>query len=422
MEKQANSKTGTPVNKPTRCINIDWLEIYALEPPDEPHTPDYYRSKNLQVEEREYGTRIYKQMFKIQDSEGHDLLEVRRDPKQAGMQNAILPINACHIRLSNRTCYADNAVEILRSFCQAYNILFVNIFRIDICLDFDKFDSGDNPKDFLMRYIKRKYSKVNQSDAHGHFNDRWDGRDWNSVSWGSKKSAIGTKMYNKTKELKEVGDKPYIRQAWFESHLVDDPQHLYKINSDGTTYTPVIWRVEFSIRSQVRNWLTYEKDGDPKQKRSVRNTLEMYDTKPKLLVMFALLQDHYFHFRHYRKDKLKYDCPRKILFKFKPTDQFYSVEHPSSQMKPDTLEQRLLKLLKQYRLIQAPIDIIPSILAIEQKLETSDLRRLLVNPYSEAQLFALQQAIAARMEGSKEDPQELITRLVKLASEDPKLF
>lgn len=422
MEKQANSKTRTPVNKPTRCINIDWLEIYALEPPGEPHSPDYYRSKNLQVEERDYGTRIYKQMFKIQDNEGHDLLEVRRDPKQAGMQNAILPINACHIRLSNRTCYADNAVEILRSFCQAYNILFVNIFRIDICLDFDKFDSGDNPKDFLMRYIKRKYSKVNQSDAHGHFNDRWDGRDWNSVSWGSKKSAIGTKMYNKTKELKEVGDKPYIRQAWFESHLVDDPQHLYKINCDGTTYTPVIWRVEFSIRSQVRNWLTYEKDGDPKQKRSVRNTLEMYDTKQKLLVMFALLQDHYFHFRHYRKDKLKYECPRKILFKFKPTDKFYSVEHPSSQLKPDTLEQRLLKLLKQYRLIHAPIDIIPSILAIEQKLETSDLRRLLKNPYSEAQLFALQQAIAARMKGSKDDPQELITRLVKLASEDPKLF
>lgn len=411
------------MNQPKyRCINIDWLEIYCLEPIETPHTPDYYREQGLWVEERDYGTRVYEQMFKIKDQSGYDILEVRRQPKQAGLKNAILQINACHVRLSNRTCYKDNAVDILRQFCQAYNLEIVRIFRIDIALDFERFDSGDDPKKFLMRYIANKYSKINQADAHGHFRDRWDSRNWNSISWGSPKSAIGTKLYNKSLELKEVHDKPYIRQSWFLSRLVDDPQRLYKINTDGTLRTPIIWRLEFSIRSAVKNWLTYEKDGDPKKLRSVRNTLEMYDTRDKLLAMFALLQDHYFHFRYFRKDKLKYECPQKELFHFSAAENFYKVEHLSSDQPPETLEKRLLRYLRQYKLLHPSQETLKSVNTLIDVLEKSDMARLLENPYSKVHLLALQQAIAARVSGSNISPLQLVQQIEKFLAEGPEPF
>ena len=60
------------------------------------------------------------------------------------------------LRLSNRTCYSDNAVQIMQDFLTKYDYEFVKIFRIDICLDFERFDSGDDPNLFLHRYIRRK--------------------------------------------------------------------------------------------------------------------------------------------------------------------------------------------------------------------------------------------------------------------------
>lgn len=391
-----------------RCINIDWLEIYCLEPIAQPHTPDWYRARGLNVEEREYGTRVYKQMFKILDNYGNDLLEIRREPKGEGREFTVLPINACHIRLTNRLCYSDNAVAILVDFCKTYSIQVERIFRIDIALDFERFDSGDDPGKFVMRYIKRKYSKINQAEGHGHFTDRWDGRCWNSLSWGSPKSAVGTKLYNKTKELQEVRDKPYIRQAWFLAGLIDDPQKKTKKREDRSEYSPVIWRLEFSIRSAVKNWLTYEKDGNPKQLRSVRNTPQMYDSREKLLAMFALLQNHYFHFRKFIEGKSKYDCPRKELFKFAVSDTVYKVQHPSSGLQPDTLEQRLLKYLQQYALINQSAEVKTSINTLLNTLEKHDMRRLLENPWSNAQLVALQQTIARRLRGVEQDPVEMM--------------
>ena len=55
------------MDKPTRCINVDWLEVYALEPIDQPHNADYFRACGFEVMQRDYGTRIYEEMFKFLD-------------------------------------------------------------------------------------------------------------------------------------------------------------------------------------------------------------------------------------------------------------------------------------------------------------------------------------------------------------------
>ena len=63
----------------SRCVNVDWLEIYAQE--DNMHYPmnaDYFRGCGYFVTEREYGTRVYAEMFTIQDEHGNGWIEVRR--------------------------------------------------------------------------------------------------------------------------------------------------------------------------------------------------------------------------------------------------------------------------------------------------------------------------------------------------------
>ena len=64
-----------------RCVNLDWLEISAEESNSRyPCDADYFRSRGFIVHERDYGTRVWGEVFTIEDENGHDWIEVRRRP------------------------------------------------------------------------------------------------------------------------------------------------------------------------------------------------------------------------------------------------------------------------------------------------------------------------------------------------------
>ena len=211
----------------SRCVNIDWLECYCLEDAiGFPHNADYFRAKGWEVVEREYGTPMYREMFTLYDHYGEPFVEVRRSPKSDGRTNGIFDSYSSHVRLANRTCYMNQAARILDRFLDENGFHFQRISRIDICLDFERFDFGDDPQKFIQRFMAGRYSKINQANISAHGLDQWDGRFWNSLSWGSKSSMVTTKLYNKTMELRQVHDKPYIRQAWQAAGLVDDRHAL----------------------------------------------------------------------------------------------------------------------------------------------------------------------------------------------------
>lgn len=308
-----------------RCINIDWLEVYTHEVQDgTPRDAEYFASRGFHVVQRPYGTRIYAQMFTIYDEQDQPLIEVRRAPLGAQQVKfkSVIPPDSAHIRLHNRTCYYDDAAQLLNNFCFEHGFIVTRISRIDLCLDFIRFDSGDDPQKFIERYLRGKYSKINQANIAAHGRDQWDGRTWNSLSWGSPKSMITTKIYDKTKELAEVKDKPYIRFAWLRSGLVDDMFTLTARKADGTIYKPRIWRLEFSIRSSVKGWFVVETFGMEKNKlHSYTNTLDRYYTRQQQLDVFACLVNHYFHFKLFQKDVRKDRCPDKQLFRFTDTEE-----------------------------------------------------------------------------------------------------
>lgn len=392
------------MHKPPRCINLDWLEVYALEPITQPHNMEYFREQGYAVIDRGYGTRIYNQMFTLVGADDAPFMEIRRDPKNV----SVLPVNATHIRFVNRRCYEWNAGEIMQQFLEKYGYQFVSISRVDVCLDFEKFDSGDIPQKFVKRYVGHKYAKINQSQATAHFDDLWERRDFNSFSWGSKNSDISTKLYDKTKELYDdkVGafKKPYILQAWFESQIIDDPIKCIKKKPDGTTYRPEVWRLEFSIKSNVKGWFTYRINGDSKKIRSVRNNLQTYGARDKLLPIFDLLQQHYFHFKKHQAGRSKYDCKDKVLFKFDQNETFYHVDHPSSQKKPDALILRLMRYLREY--LQTHLD--PAVQKagqlILERVEREEGSRLNQNVYSQLEYEAMRRVIALRLQGKDGDP------------------
>ena len=385
----------------TRCINIDWLEVYALEDPiGYPHDADYFRRVGFHVEQREYGTPVYHEMFVIYGTDNQPLIEIRRNPKSAvGKQvHGVLDPNACHVRLTNRTCYFQNAVQLMQEFLERYGLHYQRISRIDICLDFETFDYGDKPADFMARYMKGRYSKINQCNITSHGADRWDGRVWNSVSWGNKKSMVGTKFYNKTKELAEVRDKPYIRQAWRAAGLIDDDMRMVKFCDDGTERNVEIWRVEFSIKSSTRNWFIMEDENGQKRKiRSVKNTLQCYDTKDKLWTMFTSLADHYFHFKKYQEGVRKDRCTDKPLFRSDGVQEYYKLENVATIDTPSTMLQRLLTHIQKYAEETTKPEVFKACLKLEEDIEFRLRTTPMTYPWNQHEIEVLRWLISKRI-------------------------
>ena len=358
---------------------------------------DYFRSHGYIVHEREYGTRVYNEMFTIEDQHGHAFIEVRRNPQSGSSSFTGLSELSCHLRLVNRACYANNPVRDMAEFMVKHDYIFQRIFRLDLCYDFIRFDSGDDPARFLRRYIENKFSKVNQCKVRVIGDDSWASFDWESVAWGAPTSMVGTKMYNKTKELKATGDKkPWIKQAWFESGLVDDPLNL-----------PDVWRIEFSMHSSARNWIVIE-DADSKhnKKKAVPHTLEMFDGRDRLWDRFEEMAHHYFQFRYVeylekvnsdgeRNLKRKDVCKEKRLFNFNMDRTFYKIEGVSVESKPDKDDDILRRRLQLYREKHADVELRRAIDVLLNNLNRERLKQITAHGYA-AEIDQIRLAIATR--------------------------
>lgn len=392
----------------TRCVNLDWLEVHCYEN-DVPHDPAFFREHGFVVFEREYGTRVFGQMFTLQGRDGEPFLEIRRAPK-----TPILRQEECRLRLVNRYCYYDDAIQVMKWFISEYNYLFVRIARVDICLDFERFDSNDDPERFMRRYMEGRYSKINQSNINAHGSDEWHARVWNSVSWGSPTSDIGTKFYNKTMELyepsKNTWKKPWIRQSWGVCGLVDDWYNMKSIGTDGKPYTPQIWRVEFSIRSSVKKWFAIEIDGKSKNYQSIPNTLDCYDTREKLLLMFASLANHYFHFKHYHEETRKDRCPDKVLFDFQVPQVTYKIDKDklATARKPSRLLSTLANRLRDYRETHQGRDLVDACNTLIKAIEDESLRVEMNEPFTREELEALRRTLSIKMKNPSLDAAVLL--------------
>lgn len=354
-----------------RCVNLDWLEVSCEESPERyPCNADYFRDKGYWVSERDYGTRVFGQVFVIEDSDGHPWIEVRREPPSGGSSFTGLNQYSCRLRLVNAQCYVTDCVERLRSFMLLHGYVFKRIFRIDIAYDFEYFDSGDRPDRFARLYIERKFRKVNQSKLHAFAADTWTSFDWESLSWGSPSSMVSTKLYNKSKEIAQVSkEKGYIKLAWMMSGLIDNPITCEKVNSEGISHIAEIWRVEFSLKSKAERWLVIEDvSGKRMKKKAIPHTLDLFDSPDKLWQRFQDLAYHYFRFKVDKKKKVRDGvsalaldsvatsgewvsvrkdlCPDKRLFRFDKDREFLHIDNCTPARRNDAdgdvLERRLL--------------------------------------------------------------------------------
>lgn len=425
-----------------RCVNLDWLEVSAEEDNSRyPCDADYFIRQGYWVKQREYGTRVWGQVFTIDDEQGHPWIEVRRDPPSGASSFTGLNERSCRLRLVNSQCYVVDCVERLRQFMLKHGYIFKKIFRIDIAYDFEYFDSGDQPARFARRYVQGRYRKINQAKLNAYGQDNWSIFQWQTLSWGSPTSMVSTKLYNKSLEIQTVSkEKVYIKRAWFDAGLVDDPINFTKLGRDGKPYTPEIWRVEFSMKSKAEGWLVIEDQGGKKvKKKPILHKLSLFDSPDKLWQRFQDLAYHYFRFKisRYKEERngvsgaalstnaskddwtlmRKDRCPEKYLFKWDKDHEFWQVKDVIDAAKPDNELAILKRHLIRYRNSHTDEKVREACSCLIDVLEKEDLRR-----YTPKQIFseveALRRALALRMKHPDVDIIETIAEIQEMLFND----
>lgn len=154
----------------------------------------------------------------------------------------------CAIRISNYILYTRLWYDFLMDISNVLGWEIQNITRMDLAADFNYFWHGLYPETFIRKYLcgrgeiyyRRGGNKYNVIGGKKMIKDktRLDKlvveNHLDTLRFGTRASGVSVYLYNKSKELDEIKDKPHIRTAWQEAGLNEKK----------------VWRLEFSISNQ----------------------------------------------------------------------------------------------------------------------------------------------------------------------------
>ena len=217
-----------------------------------------------------------------------------------------IDVNTIFVRFDNRFLYGANLYDRVKAFLDDNGLEFHNWTRFDVCCDFHNFKFNDTrPEVFIRRYTQGEYRLLNKRRGAKRkgcvwFEDGEKGIDFQTLRLGSKYSAVNTKLYNKSKELSDEHDKPYIRESWaLNGLLTQDDIDQERKQKDGKQD---VWRLEFSIN----DFKTIAVEHD--EIKFAMNTLEILKDE-NVAQLWNLLREHYFVF--YRANDRDKNVSRK---------------------------------------------------------------------------------------------------------------
>lgn len=137
------------------------------------------------------------------------------------------------IKLDNHILYQKHLYDYVKNLLTDLCCTFHNFSRLDIAIDFNRFRANRCPERFITAVASKKIipQRVGKISFDGSIKRVLD---YEYMRIGTRNSDVIVYIYNKTRELDEKENKPWIRENWEQNELRTD--------------IPV-WRIEFSINN-----------------------------------------------------------------------------------------------------------------------------------------------------------------------------
>lgn len=227
------------------CISCDWLEVCGNTSCVQTGSI-WIGNRCFSVEEEDRQTSFFKKFY-IVKFKNQDYAYIRACPRL----QRVAPSFVC-VKLANRVLYHEDYVLFLWDLLKALHIRYKGITRLDIAYDCNKFYCGRDPHKFIINYVSKRpeekggmyLANCKEYTLHGNKSISNDGT-MNYIAFGSKNKQAKGYIYNKSLELKEVKDKPWIRDMWERNGLKTEGKNQ-------------VWRAEISIKCQGKDLLNLE--------------------------------------------------------------------------------------------------------------------------------------------------------------------
>jgi hypothetical protein len=278
-------------------LSIDWVQINAMPWQfDEDGYPKIDSSDNYKVVLSEKRAKNWKKILEVFDKDGEQVAVITTHNTMPD-----IPKELTIVKVLNHKLYESG----LKAFCiellLELKLSFKAYSRLDICYDFCEFEGGVSPVDFLDMFFKQKIIKSDKTIFKPVLKTVSGGFQCDSIKYGSEKSELSYILYNKTQEMKDKTDKPYIREAW-------------KRNLVGRlTPKEDVYRLEFSIKSDESLKLVNVFDGEVTTIREMG--LDAIDND-KIEMIYRALLHKYWDFRWQNKQKNITRKERIIFFSY----------------------------------------------------------------------------------------------------------
>jgi hypothetical protein len=220
------------------CISVDWLQVccysnnlaYLLN-------NDYYNkidSLPYWLELQPLETRNFARFIRVHTKVGNDwryCADILAVPR-----STMLNSNIVLVKIHNRFLYSQNYIKLLYNICDTFKLSIKGLTRLDLCYDCNSFHGGLKPHKFIKEFVTAEFDSPRYIYKVGAKQFRvYGGKSVSSatkfsgIEFGSGKSSKRCYIYDKTRELEEVKNKPWIRQYWQENGLISDEKtHVYR--------------------------------------------------------------------------------------------------------------------------------------------------------------------------------------------------
>lgn len=256
----------------TNCITVDWLQCHVQVPrrdfenlfeavattvKNDSGNWEVKKVQTCNIQELDnryqltrtgFQTRNFKAIFEIKDkATGEDIAVLAAEPRsEMCMKN-----DSGLIKIINKYLYQKNLIHFVESLFKDLSLRLINVTRFDIAADFLKFDTMEC-RQFIDLFASKYFMKKQQSKFK-MMGDSWSvdkGKMTGGISslkFGLETSDVNYYLYNKTLELQQVKDKPWIREHWA---------------SNGWDGVATVWRLEFSLHATSKGIAAVNQEGE----------------------------------------------------------------------------------------------------------------------------------------------------------------
>ena len=215
-----------------KTVVLDWVTVHALPKGEE---IDYTRTE-FTIRTMDRGTRTCK-VWEEAYQGSQRIATISREPYSSVMNPKMILI-----KFDNKILYRGDFPTLVKHILEEWGLNFVSFSRIDIAMDYQRTDDQKPAIQYVRDFLSGEILKVGKGKyaCHGEYHYEYEPQ---YLRFGTPTSDVTAYTYNKTREMDQKGDKPWIRQTWEELEPEEELD---------------VWRLEFSIKASCVKFLDKE--------------------------------------------------------------------------------------------------------------------------------------------------------------------